>query len=346
MLIVGCGSAFFEEISKEHANLSELPHTLNIYGGNIDVTFALRSKGPLCAFHLVIVLNWTSPSLLHTFVVDTPLNFPLPFNIQVILSYTNTSRVNALGVFLSTLTFPRSIEVGTCFQQTFGWSFFRFILVPKFEQLRLQLAVLASLYSSQFLLGNETDLEAVSVASLCRNFISKYIGSCPRPEARRLRPLCQPSTSLLVRMTFLNAVQSEGPHVPFDPGILFTYSVNCCRGSEACRWSRWDMGSISSSGRKGSAIIFLMNEYVPRSWLYSDWRPSSCTCSMDKRKRLGYWFHLYGVLISNKFIDSTLLIGCEHQMPTAADLYVSSQEPVWNVVFLYMEVKVCWILWS
>ena len=36
--IVECGSAFFEEISKGNANLSELPHTLNIYGGNIDTT--------------------------------------------------------------------------------------------------------------------------------------------------------------------------------------------------------------------------------------------------------------------------------------------------------------------
>ena len=39
-------------------------------------------------------------------------------------------------------------------------------------------------------------------------------------------------------------------------------------------------------------------------------------------------------------------MGGEHQMPTEVDLYVSSQEPVWNVVFLYIEVKVCWILWS
>ena len=45
--IVECGSAFFEEISKGNANLSELPHTLNIYGGNIDVTLVLRSKGTL-----------------------------------------------------------------------------------------------------------------------------------------------------------------------------------------------------------------------------------------------------------------------------------------------------------
>ena len=45
--IVECGSAFFEEISKGNANLSELPHTLNIYGGNIDVTFVLRSNGTL-----------------------------------------------------------------------------------------------------------------------------------------------------------------------------------------------------------------------------------------------------------------------------------------------------------
>ena len=43
--VVECGSAFFEEISKGNANLSELPHTLNIYGGNIDVTFVLRSNG-------------------------------------------------------------------------------------------------------------------------------------------------------------------------------------------------------------------------------------------------------------------------------------------------------------
>ena len=45
--IVECGSAFFEEISKGNANLSELPNTLNIYGGNIDVTFVLHSKGTL-----------------------------------------------------------------------------------------------------------------------------------------------------------------------------------------------------------------------------------------------------------------------------------------------------------
>ena len=45
--IVECGSAFFEEISKGNANFSELPHTLNIYGGNIDVTFVSRSKGTL-----------------------------------------------------------------------------------------------------------------------------------------------------------------------------------------------------------------------------------------------------------------------------------------------------------
>ena len=40
----------------------------------------------------VLVLNRTSPSLLHTFVVDTLLNFPLPFNIPVILSYTHIHR--------------------------------------------------------------------------------------------------------------------------------------------------------------------------------------------------------------------------------------------------------------
>ena len=46
--IVECGSAFFEDISKGNANFSELPHTLNIYGGIInDVSFVLSSKGTL-----------------------------------------------------------------------------------------------------------------------------------------------------------------------------------------------------------------------------------------------------------------------------------------------------------
>ena len=100
--IVICGSAYFEDICKGNANFSELPHTPNTYGGNIEVSFVLSSKGTLVCNTLsnILVLNRTSPSLLHTFVVDTLLNFPLPFNIPVILSYTNTSRVNAFGRLL------------------------------------------------------------------------------------------------------------------------------------------------------------------------------------------------------------------------------------------------------
>ena len=84
--IVESGSAFIE------GNGGELPHALKIYGGNIDVRFVLRSKGTLVCKSSSSVFNRTSPSLLHTFVVDTPLNFPMPFNI--ILTYANTSRVN------------------------------------------------------------------------------------------------------------------------------------------------------------------------------------------------------------------------------------------------------------
>ena len=69
--IVECGSAFFEDISKGNANFSELPHTPNIYGGNIDVSFVLSSKGTLVcnSSSRVLVLNRTSPSLLQTFAV-------------------------------------------------------------------------------------------------------------------------------------------------------------------------------------------------------------------------------------------------------------------------------------
>ena len=92
----------FLDISKGNANSSRTTHTLNIYGGTINVRFVLSSKGTLVcnSTFSVLVLNRTSPSLLHTFFVDTLLNFLLPFNIPVILVYTNKSRVNAFGRIL------------------------------------------------------------------------------------------------------------------------------------------------------------------------------------------------------------------------------------------------------
>ena len=62
-----------EDISEGNASLSELSHTLNIYSGNIDVSFVLSSKGTLVcnSSSSVLVLNRTSPSLLHTFVAYT-----------------------------------------------------------------------------------------------------------------------------------------------------------------------------------------------------------------------------------------------------------------------------------
>ena len=69
-------------------------HLLRKMVGNIDVRFVLRSKGTLVCKSSSSVFNRTSPSLLHTFVVDTLLNFPMPFNI--ILTYANTSRVDTI----------------------------------------------------------------------------------------------------------------------------------------------------------------------------------------------------------------------------------------------------------
>ena len=79
--IVICGSAYFEDICKGNANFSELPHTPNTYGGNIDVSFVLSSKGtPVCNTPSnILVLNRTSPSLLHTFVAYST---QLPIAIQ------------------------------------------------------------------------------------------------------------------------------------------------------------------------------------------------------------------------------------------------------------------------
>ena len=67
----------------------------------------------------VLVLNRTSRSLLHTFVVDTQL----PFNIPVILSYTNTSRVSAFWCLLVLFILGRPL-FGFLFIKTFFSNFF------------------------------------------------------------------------------------------------------------------------------------------------------------------------------------------------------------------------------
>ena len=93
MLLLNVEVHFIEDISKamQNATFSELPHTLIIYGGNIDVSFVLRSKRTLVNSSSS-VFSRTSSSLLHTFVADTLPNFPMPFDI--ILTYTNKSPVN------------------------------------------------------------------------------------------------------------------------------------------------------------------------------------------------------------------------------------------------------------
>ena len=69
------------------------PLLLTYTGGNIDVSFVLRSKGTFVCNSSSSVLNRTSPSLLHTFVVDTLLNLLVPFNI--ILTYRPTQTIRS-----------------------------------------------------------------------------------------------------------------------------------------------------------------------------------------------------------------------------------------------------------
>ena len=49
MLLLNVEVHIIEDISKamQNATFSELPHTLIIYGSNIDVSFVLRAKEPL-----------------------------------------------------------------------------------------------------------------------------------------------------------------------------------------------------------------------------------------------------------------------------------------------------------
>ena len=76
--------------------------TPNIYGGNIDVSFVLSSKGTIVcnSSSSVLVLNRTSPSLLHTFVADTT-------QLSIAIQHTGNSflhqhipRKTPSGVFL------------------------------------------------------------------------------------------------------------------------------------------------------------------------------------------------------------------------------------------------------
>ena len=90
MLLLNVEVHFLDNTSKGNANSNRTTHTLNIYGSTTDVRFVLTSKGNLVcnSSFSVVVLNRTSPSLLHTVLVDTLLN---------------TSRVNAFGRILVSL---------------------------------------------------------------------------------------------------------------------------------------------------------------------------------------------------------------------------------------------------
>ena len=89
--IVKCGSAFFEDISKGMQILVNYPILLTY------MVVMLSSKGTLVcnSSSSVLVLNRTSPSLLHTFVAYTT-QLSIALNIPV----------NALGCLLVFLTFP------------------------------------------------------------------------------------------------------------------------------------------------------------------------------------------------------------------------------------------------
>ena len=71
MLLLNVEVHFLDNISKGNANSSRTTHTLNIYGGTIDVRFVLSSKGTLvCNSSVsVSVLNRTSPSLCTHFLL-------------------------------------------------------------------------------------------------------------------------------------------------------------------------------------------------------------------------------------------------------------------------------------
>ena len=102
MLLLNVEVHFFEDISKGMQIFNELPQTPNIYDGDIDVSFVLSNQGTLVcnSSFSVLFLNWTSPSLLHTFVAYTTHLSTAIEMIPVILSYINTSRVNAFGRLL------------------------------------------------------------------------------------------------------------------------------------------------------------------------------------------------------------------------------------------------------
>ena len=105
VLLLNVEALLWRTLVKRMQILVNYPHTLNIHGGNTDVSFVLSSKGTrVCNLSSsVLVPNRTSPSLLHTFDVDTLLNFPLPFNI---LTQTHPA-FSPSGVFLFTVRFSK-----------------------------------------------------------------------------------------------------------------------------------------------------------------------------------------------------------------------------------------------
>ena len=109
--------------------------------------------------------------------------------------------------------FPRCVFVGAGFKQPLGWPYVGLVFIPQ---------VCRSCYSHlwillSFLSETRRICRAVSLASLCSNWIRRYKGSCPRPEALWLRPRCHPLVLIHPHCFLKHGPIWRAPGVAVDP---------------------------------------------------------------------------------------------------------------------------------
>ena len=120
--VVERGSAFFVDISKGMPILVNYPILIAYVVVILMWVLFWVAKESLCVTHLLVYYSLTEHLRLPcTHLLHTLLNFPLPLNIPVILSYTNTSRVKAFGRLLVLLILLTDKYVTLYTSKCFRW---------------------------------------------------------------------------------------------------------------------------------------------------------------------------------------------------------------------------------
>ena len=170
----------------------------------------------------------------------------------------------------------RAIQTCTLLKELFCSVFPIGKIIPMVEYFGLKRAVFCSLNPLELFFRDQTNSKSRQPSLLMEKVEQEVEWHAPFARRTAMQATCQPSMSLFILTAIWKTLQQEGGQVMLLIQVSAIYSTNCFSWSVAA-WARncSNIGLISPSGRNGRAMSLRTYRYVPLSWLYWCWSPSS-----------------------------------------------------------------------